>query len=262
MPIYIESRNLDAIGGSVAEHQYLVYIPDGQELNYDAWQYSGAFPDDRNVRDGSLLTGLVTTNILFKLAADDRWTIDDFSFVPDVIAVAAVLGKSTDDVTFSDMVAEGYAGTAEAFRHRELVNDGSSQGEADLWGFLAAKANDISGQFTYKAENLIDFSNKVLGPAVNSNSFISSILRHAQAEGYSISAFNTDANVVGSDTWLGTKGDDTLDGRISFVNGHDAINLYGGEGADTLMAGTNKSYLVAGKDQVRDTLIGNSGDDT
>jgi len=29
MPIYIESRDLDAIAGFVAEHQYLVYIPNG-----------------------------------------------------------------------------------------------------------------------------------------------------------------------------------------------------------------------------------------
>jgi len=37
MPIYIESRDLAGDFGFVAEHQYLVYVPDGQELNYDAW---------------------------------------------------------------------------------------------------------------------------------------------------------------------------------------------------------------------------------
>jgi len=42
MPIYIESRNLDALGGFVTEHQYLIYIPVGEELNFDAWQYIGA----------------------------------------------------------------------------------------------------------------------------------------------------------------------------------------------------------------------------
>jgi len=38
MPIYVESRDLNATLGFVAEHQYLVYISDGDELNYDAWQ--------------------------------------------------------------------------------------------------------------------------------------------------------------------------------------------------------------------------------
>lgn len=42
MPISIESRDLDALGGFIAEHQYLVYIPTAQDLNYKAWQYSGA----------------------------------------------------------------------------------------------------------------------------------------------------------------------------------------------------------------------------
>ncbi|MCK4713776.1 MAG: hypothetical protein KAT26_12940 [Marinosulfonomonas sp.] len=43
MPIYIESRNLDyPVVGFVGEHQYLVYIPDGEELNYSAWEYIGA----------------------------------------------------------------------------------------------------------------------------------------------------------------------------------------------------------------------------
>jgi len=37
MPIYVESRNLDfPVFGFVAEHQYLVYIPDGEDLKYDA----------------------------------------------------------------------------------------------------------------------------------------------------------------------------------------------------------------------------------
>ena len=42
MPIYIESRDLAANLGFVAEHQYLIYIPVGEELNYDAWRYIGA----------------------------------------------------------------------------------------------------------------------------------------------------------------------------------------------------------------------------
>ena len=45
MPIYVESRDLDfPVLGVAAEHQYLIYVPEGEELNYDAWQYIGAFP--------------------------------------------------------------------------------------------------------------------------------------------------------------------------------------------------------------------------
>ncbi len=261
MPIYVESRNLDALGGFVAEHQYLIYIPVGEELNYDAWQYIGGFPSDG---EGSFLTREIPDGSLFKNAVADRWTTADFPSL-DVAAVAIKLEKDASDVTVSDMVDEGYAGTAESIRHRETVstlNDVNIGGETgnDLWNFLVATANDISNQYTYNAEGFLGVSS-VYGPAVNSNSFISSILRLAQDEGYSIGAFNTDANTVGNKTWLGTRGDDVLDGRTTFANGDAAEDLFGGQGADTLIAGTGDSYLVAGDDTVRDTLIGNSGAD-
>lgn len=34
MPIFIESRDLNEVVGFVAEHQYLVYIPDAEDLKY------------------------------------------------------------------------------------------------------------------------------------------------------------------------------------------------------------------------------------
>jgi len=208
------------------------------------------------------LTGTNTTNIPFILAeAADQWSIADF-LITEVDAVATILGKPLADVTVLDMVAEGYAGTAESFRHRELVSDGSLQSENDLWTYLVKTASHLSGQYTYKAVDLIGTSNnEVFGPSVNSNSFISSLLRHAQVEGYDISAFDTDANVVGNQTWLGTRGDDVLDGRIQFANGDEATEIFGGEGADTLIANISGSYLVAGADFDIDTLTGNSGND-
>lgn len=251
MPIYIESRNLDAIGGFVAEHQYLIYVPEGQELNYDAWQYIGAFPSNG---DGSFLTRKFTDGSLFNLATADRWSTADF-LITEVEAVATILDIPLAEVTISNLVTEGYAGTAESFRHRETVSTLN-----DLWNYLEATADDISGKYTYNAQGVTGTSS-VYGPSVNSNSFISSILRHAKVAGYDISAFDTDANVVGNKTWLGTTGDDVMDGRIQFANGDEVHDLYGGRGADTLYAGTNSSYLVAGDDTDRDTLIGNSGND-
>jgi len=84
-------------------------------------------------------------------------------------------------------------------------------------------ANDISNQYTYNSVGLPGST-----PGVNSNSFISSILRHAQDEGYNIGAFNTGANTVGNKTWLGTAGDDVLDGRAAFTCGDAAEDLLGG----------------------------------
>ena len=105
MPIYIESRNLDAIGGFVAEHQYLIYVPDGQELNYNAWLYIGAFPSNKDNPDGSLLTGTFTTGIPFSNATADGWNMGDFFSVnfDEVETVAATLGKTLADVTVSDI---------------------------------------------------------------------------------------------------------------------------------------------------------------
>ena len=88
--IYLESRDLDHPLGFVAEHQYLVYIPDGEDLNYNAWLYIGGFPTDGN---GSLLTGGLSTDILFKGADHDTWTIDEFQYT-DVIDVGALLVKN------------------------------------------------------------------------------------------------------------------------------------------------------------------------
>ncbi len=224
MPIYIESRNLDHIVGAVAEHQYLVYIPDGDELNYDAWQYIGAFPADEDNPDGSVLTRFGGSgDVLFADAPADRWTMADF-IVENIQTVAMDLDKPRADVTVSEMVTAGYAGTAEFFRHRELVSDA----DGTLWNFLVATANDISGEYTYKAEDITGTSG-IYGPAVNSNAFISSILRHAQEEKGGIGAFNTDANVIGNRTWLGTTGNDVLDGRIEFANGDEAWDIFGGD---------------------------------
>jgi len=276
MPIYIESRDLDHPIGFVAEHQYLIYIPVGEELNYEKWRYIGAFPSDRGNFDGSTLTSVETTNIPFNEAVDDRWTIEDFLFA-DVQDVATDKGIHSSLVTVTMMVAEGYGEGllgVKASRHRETVstsNDVIIEGELqnELWNFLVAKAKDIggeittglTGEYTYKSEN-ISGTSSVFGPAVNSNSFITSLLRHAYVAGYEISSFNTDANIPGSKTWLGTSGNDVLDERIQFTNGDDAVDLFGGRGADTLYAGTNDSYLVAGADTDRDILVGNTGDDT
>ncbi len=42
MPKYTKSRALDALGGFVAEPQYLVYNPEGLELIFNAWRDIGA----------------------------------------------------------------------------------------------------------------------------------------------------------------------------------------------------------------------------
>jgi hypothetical protein len=45
MPIYIESKGILVPGNPTARHEYLVYVPEGEELNYSVWNgYSGPSP--------------------------------------------------------------------------------------------------------------------------------------------------------------------------------------------------------------------------
>lgn len=49
MPIYIESKGIGFIGNTYARHEYVVYVPVGEELNYAAWRLCCTNP----VRDSS-----------------------------------------------------------------------------------------------------------------------------------------------------------------------------------------------------------------
>jgi hypothetical protein len=56
MPIYIESKGIVVNGNIAARHEYLFYIPAGQELNYSSWRTIGAYPTSTtNSGAGSLL---------------------------------------------------------------------------------------------------------------------------------------------------------------------------------------------------------------
>jgi len=147
----------------------------------------------------------------------------------------------------------------ESLRQRETVstlNDVTIAGTSgnDLWNFLVATANNISDEYTYKAAS---FLGEVFSPAANSNSFISSILRSAQIEGYDISAFDTDANVHGNQTWLGTAGNDVLDGRIQFANGDEVEDL---AFLDLSLQSVPTNDLVIGLDSDNTILTGYEND--
>ena len=251
MPIYIESKGIGLVGNPLARHEYLVYVPEGQELNYEAWKTIGAFPSDPSGLDGagsgSNLNALFVDAIFGAANSRDAWTIDEFHF--------PIVGA-----TVADRVAAGAGPELEAARQRELVYEGAD--EASIWASLSSTANILDDLYTYKVVDLIGASNSVVyGPTVNSNSFISSLLRHEATKGTPIGAFETNLNEPGNQTWLGSNANDVLDGRTQFASGDKAQDLFGGGGADWLIAGTGNSYLVAGKDTDRDTLIGNTGDD-
>jgi len=251
MPIYIESKGIGFVENGLARHEYLVYVPEGQELNYDTWKTIGAFPSDPSGLDGagsgSLLNALLVDEFFGSVISRDAWTTDEFHY-------------QIPDATVADYVAAGFGSDLESARHRELVYEGAN--ESAIWASLSGTANNLDDQYTYKVVDLPGSSNNVVyGPTVNSNSFISSLLRHEAAKGTPIGAFETNLNEPGNQTWLGTTGNDVLDANNPLSVGDGISDLFGGNGADTLIAGTNNSYLVAGKDMVTDTLTGNTGDD-
>ena len=46
MPIFVEARNISGAGGIAGGHMYLVYVPAGEEDNYEAWRVISAFPEE------------------------------------------------------------------------------------------------------------------------------------------------------------------------------------------------------------------------
>lgn len=53
MPIFVESRGILFNFNETARHEYLVYVPEGQETNYAAWrdlEAFGATVDSSNIR--------------------------------------------------------------------------------------------------------------------------------------------------------------------------------------------------------------------
>ncbi|MCF6315136.1 MAG: hypothetical protein L3J30_02365 [Marinosulfonomonas sp.] len=47
MPIYVESRGIAHPWNPLGDHEYLVYIPLGDELDYTKWRTIGALPDSK-----------------------------------------------------------------------------------------------------------------------------------------------------------------------------------------------------------------------
>ena len=248
MPIYIESKGIGYIGDPFARHEYLVYIPAGKELDYTAWTTIGAYPTTPSVNNGSgslLNAEFVNANLS---DSKDTWTVNDFSNVPPGMDV-------------SQLVAAGYGQQALAERQRQLVYAGAD--EAVVWGELMAAATAHDDIFTYKVVDIPLGDQIVWGPTVNSNSFITSILRDVSLMGRDIQAFETLLNEPGNKTWLGTSSNDTIDGNHYFAAGASVWAIYGAKGADFLTNEGSSSAitLVAGDDFDRDELRGGSGDD-
>jgi len=257
MPIYIESKGIGFNSNTLARHEYLVYVPDGQELNYDAWKTIGAYPtggpnDLDGFGSGTLLDAEFVDSFLSALESKDKWTTGDFPIVSGLFTV-------------QELVAAGLGGIAAGNRARELVYEGTD--EAVIWSELSSIALSLDDQFTYKVIDLFGVSNDVVfGPTLNSNSFITSILRLASLDGINIQAFETDLNEPGNETWLGDATDNVMDANTVFASGDQVDALFGGQGSDLLIGtdfGTSSSpfYLVGGDDYDVDTLEGGDGTD-
>ncbi|MCW3784205.1 hypothetical protein [Defluviimonas salinarum] len=85
MPIYVASRNIDNIPFMPFNHEYLVYIPLGEENNYAAWLTIGAFP---SVEPELPLFGTGTNLAAIEIGgalreSDDAWADDYFTYLTD-----------------------------------------------------------------------------------------------------------------------------------------------------------------------------------
>ncbi|MCW3784203.1 calcium-binding protein [Defluviimonas salinarum] len=243
MPIYIASRNIDNIPFMPFNHEYLVYIPIGEESNYSAWLTIGAFPstdpDLPLYGTGSIMT---SPNIGDALSlSDDKWSDSYIQYLTD---------SEPDNDQFG----------AEFYNLTEVY---SASDEYDRWLDLADIAGELSGQFVYKiVDGYAPADATTFGPSVNSNSFASSILRLAALQGISISAFYTDDLTPGYGTLLGTISDDSLNATDQTIAGDGLVALFGGAGGDTLVGGSSSIYLIGGSDDQIDQMIGGSGNTT
>lgn len=272
MPIYIEAKGIEVEANPFASHSYLLYVPIGENDNYAAWRTIGAYPLEvgiDGVGSGSLLDGDFIDYTFADEDSEDGWTINLFSN-GDISAVATSLAKPEAEVTVADMVASGYGltgGVAADARSREVVYLGTDAfDEGNIWNSMVETAIDISEEYTYRVVDLIGGDPFLFGPTVNSNSFVTSLLRHEATEGTDILAFETSDITPGDLTWLGTTGADYLDATLDRPNGEEARDLFGGKGVDKLIGGndgsaTNEIYLVAGDDFDQDDVRGGAGED-
>lgn len=269
MPIFIEAKPIAFGSNPFASHAYLVYVPAGEEENYDAWKTIGAYPSGGGTDSfgsNTLLNGEFIDSPLNITEAKDRWLVSLFES-SQIAEVASELGIGEDSVTVSDLVNAGYGDTASGKRERTLVYEGSD--EFNVWASMVSIAHSLDDEFTYKVVDAVGGNSTVFGPTVNSNSFVTSVLRHEDLAGKDILAFETSVNEPGNLTWLGTDGDDHLDGSASLANGEQARDLFGGKGSDTLIGAnvgilgnlTNPIYLVAGDDFDKDNVQGGNGRD-
>lgn len=252
MPIYVEARNIQNALGILGGHMYLVYVPEGEANNYDAWQTIGVFPE---IPGAFGPWGLIEANRTGKGDSFDgamRGATDDYlNEISDI-----------DPKTYKPSDAELQAIALE--RGRKLVYSGPD--EATKWTEMSQLAADMDLSYTYKAFTLIGPYYSVWGPTTNSNAFVASIIRTTTSvdPGDILpdpvpNSPVTDDRFPGWRTQFGSTGSDNL----TIVGDMEA--LFGGEGADILNSSpsdTGHKFLVAGKDREIDTLNGGAGSET
>ncbi len=110
------------------------------------------------------------------------------------------------------------------------------------WNAIGSAADSISGQFAYNSYNLSIIS--TVTPALNSNSFVASVLYWA---GISLPSDISGTvlnygSAPGIQTLLGTQADDSMSTIQQFVN------IYGGKGADSISGDNRNNSLFGGLD--------------
>ncbi|MEE9454409.1 MAG: hypothetical protein V3V13_08520, partial [Paracoccaceae bacterium] len=138
MPIYLEARNVSDLGGAAGGHMYLVYVPVGDEENYNAWKTIGAFPTVySSTGPWGKLDAKYLDSVLTDSDAGDEYGVFLEQFTAEQLAV--MTQEIIDAIPTLFEVTEA--------RGRQLIYSGAD--EAGKWGDLVAAATDLDDIFSY-----------------------------------------------------------------------------------------------------------------
>lgn len=148
MPVYVASRPLQSLAGLAAEHQYLVYVPAGEEDNYSTWKTIGAFPA------GTGLDGLGSGSLLVGSSGGVSTIGVPLDQTPDNWSNSAVDDYRAEFPNYTDVeIGENL------FHFTEIY---SGIDESTVWDGLVSIANGLDGDYTYKVIDVYGATNNVV----------------------------------------------------------------------------------------------------
>ena len=92
MAIYLEARNVSGAGGVLGGHMYLVYIPEGEENNPNAWKTIGAFPELNSIEGPWGDLGATNLDASIFNSSLDSYPVFPESLTPEELSVMTQSG--------------------------------------------------------------------------------------------------------------------------------------------------------------------------